>query len=127
MDAGVAHDHYAVGHRKRFLLIVRYVDHGRTETLLNALKLTTERKAGSDIERAHRLIEKNYRGVKRERTRNCNALLLTAREICRIFIRMLGESDLLYKLLCACCRAGAKLGAQTHGILDISTDVHILE
>jgi hypothetical protein len=53
----VAEDGQAVAHRERLLLVVRDVDEGQPDLLLDLLELDLHRLAQLQVERAERLVE----------------------------------------------------------------------
>ena len=80
-DTAPLHHGHAIGHRQRFLLVVRDVEEGHPETLLDRFQLGLHLAPDPEVERSERLVEQPiYRRPLHERARECHALLLTARK-----------------------------------------------
>ena len=98
LDATVVHHHDLVGHRHRLLLVVGDHDGGDAEAPLQRLDLVAQAHAHPRIERRQRLIEQQERGRGCQRASQRHALLLAARQLCRILVALLRHADELQKL-----------------------------
>ena len=81
LDEPLIHHRDPVGHRERFLLVVRDVHEGRLRLLLDVLELELHLLAQLQVERAERLVEQKRCRAVDERARQRNSLLLAAREL----------------------------------------------
>jgi hypothetical protein len=75
------HDCEAVGHRQRLLLVVRDVEEGDSDLLLERLQLDLQRLAELRVEGSERLVEEQHGRVEDERPSQSDALLLAAGEL----------------------------------------------
>ena len=91
VDPAVVEDRDAVGHAHRLLLIVRDIEHGHAEALLDLLDLDLHLKAQILVERAQRLVHQHDRRVEDDRARERDALLLAARELMRMAVAEAAE------------------------------------
>ena len=83
LDAAAVHDRDPVGHRERLFLVVRDVDEGRAELVLDALQLELHLLAQLHVERSERLVEQERRRPVDERAGERDPLLLAAGELAR--------------------------------------------
>ena len=72
------HDHDAVGQRHRFFLIVRDVERGDAEPLLQRAEFVAHLRAQPGVEIGQRLVEQQHFRLEHQRARNRDALLLAA-------------------------------------------------
>ena len=86
IDPAVIQDGDAVGHAHRLFLIVRDVQHGHAEPLLDFLDLDLHLEAQILVEGAERLVHQHDRRVKDDRAGQCDTLLLPARQLMRVAI-----------------------------------------
>jgi hypothetical protein len=98
LDDAVVHDHDAVGHRQRLLLVVRDHDRRHAELLLQAADLAAQADAFERVERRQRLVEQQQLGLRGQRTRERDALLLAAGQLTRVLVPRAGEADQLQQL-----------------------------
>ena len=98
LDPALAHHHHAIGERERLLLVVRDVDRRDAELALDRPDLIAQGDADLGIEGRQRLVEQEHLWLDRERARERDALLLPARELVRVAIRLLGHVDHLEQL-----------------------------
>ena len=77
-------DREAVAHRQRLLLVVRDVDEGDPELLLDPLQLDLQLLAELEVERAERLVEQERLRPVDDRAGERDALALAARELGRL-------------------------------------------
>ena len=92
-DLSPVEDHDPIREGERLLLVVRDVDHRRSEGLLQPFEFTPHREPRRHVERRHRLVEEDHVGTERQRPRDRDPLLLTAREFSRHRLRVLREPD----------------------------------
>ncbi len=78
----VHHDD-VVGHRERFLLVVRHVQHRQRQRLLQLADLLADPPPQLGVEVRQRLVEQQHRGLQHQRPRDGDALLLAAGEFGR--------------------------------------------
>ena len=83
LDATPVHDGDPVRHRKRLVLIVRHVDEGRTELVLDSLQLQLHLLAQLHVECSERLVEQERSRPVDERACERDTLLLAAGELAR--------------------------------------------
>src|SRR5690606_41677000 len=84
LDAALVHHRDGVGHGHGLLLVVRDVQEGETDRLLNRLELDLHLATQLQIERTEWLIEQQQGRTVDESARESDALLLTARELLRL-------------------------------------------
>ena len=80
MNLAVSHDDNFVAHRERFFLVVRDVDEGDAEALVHIHKFELHIFAHLEVECAERFVEKKHFRLVDKSARNCDTLLLSARE-----------------------------------------------
>ena len=85
-DLAAVHDHDPVGHGQGFFLVVRHVDEGGADPVVNVLQLLLHIDAQLAVERAQRLVEQQHPRREAQRARQCHALLLAARKLVRIAV-----------------------------------------
>jgi hypothetical protein len=83
IDPAVIHDGDAVGHAHRLLLVVRDVQYGHAEALLDFFDLDLHLEAQVLVKRTERLVHQYNGRVEDDRARQGDALLLPARELAR--------------------------------------------
>ena len=98
LDVAVAHDRDRVGHRHRLLLVVRDVDEGDADLALDPLQLELHLLAELEVERPERFVEQEHARVIDECPGERDPLLLAARELCRLALLDLRETDELEHL-----------------------------
>src|SRR5215203_4383093 len=86
LDPAFVHHCEAVGHGKGFFLIVRNVDEGDTDLLLQGLQLDLERFPELGVVGAEWLVQQEHRRVEYKSPRECHALLLAAGELVRFAV-----------------------------------------
>ena len=86
IDPAVIQDGDAVGHAHCLFLIVRDVQHGHAEPLLDFLDLDLHLEAQILVEGAERLVHQHDRRVKDDRAGQCDTLLLPAGQLMRVAI-----------------------------------------
>ena len=98
LDARLVHDDNPVRHRERFLLIVRDVDEHQAELALEVAELDAHAQLQQPVEVAERLVEQERLRFRHEHARQCDTLLLAARECARLAVGELGEADHLQRV-----------------------------
>ena len=93
LDATALHDHDAVRHRQRLLLVMGHHQGGHAQVLLQLPDFGAQAHAFDRVERRQRLVEQQQVGLGRQRARQGDALLLAARELGRVFVLAAGQSD----------------------------------
>src|SRR5215207_8911541 len=78
LDMAAVHDHDLVGQRHGLDLVMRNVDNGGTEPLMDALDLDAQLRAQRGIEVRQRLVEQEYLRLAHQRPPHRDALALTA-------------------------------------------------
>ena len=80
LDAALVHHHDAFPHRHRLGLVVRDVDHRRTELMVKTDDLRTHLDAHLRVQIGQRLVEEEDRGLTDDRAAERDALTLSARQ-----------------------------------------------
>src|ERR1022692_674381 len=80
-DLAVAHDRQPVGHGQRLLLVVRDIEEGDADLLLQRLQLDLQRPAQLGVQRAERLVKQQHRRLQHERPGQRDPLLLAAGQL----------------------------------------------
>ena len=91
LQAAVVHHRDAVGDRRRLLLIVRDVDGGGVETLVQAAHLGPELHPEISLEVAERLVHEEHLRRAHDGAAERHPLALSARELVRPLAQMLGD------------------------------------
>ena len=84
LDPARVHDRDPVRHRHRLLLVVRDVDEGNADVVLDRLQLELHLLAELQVEGSQRLVEQEHTRLVDERTCERDALLLAAGELARL-------------------------------------------
>ena len=84
LDAALVEDGDVVAHRQRLLLVVRDVEEGHAEVLLQRLQEHLHLLAELQVERAERLVEEQHLRLVDDRARERDALALAAGELHRL-------------------------------------------
>ena len=93
LDPAGVHDRDPVRHRHRLFLVVRDVDEGDPDVVLDRLQLELHLLAQLQVERAERLVEQQHARLVHERAGQRDALLLAARELARLALLETREAD----------------------------------
>ncbi len=88
LDAPVVHDDDAVRHRHRLHLVVRHVDSGGLEPLVQRLDLGAHRDAQLRVEVRQRLVEQEHLRVAHDRAAHGDALPLAAGQLAGIAVQI---------------------------------------
>jgi hypothetical protein len=80
----VVHDDHRVGDGQRLLLVVRDVDHGQPQRLLQVADLLAHITAQLGVEVGQRLVEQQHPRLQHDGARDRDALLLAAGELVRV-------------------------------------------
>ena len=102
LDLALGHDDDRVGHAQRFFLIVRDEHERDAGGLLDVFELLLHVLAQLQVERGERFVEQQHARTAHERTRNGDALLLSAgqtRDVAALEARELDEREHLVDLL----------------------------
>src|SRR5436190_9144421 len=99
LDPPLVHDRDPVGHRHRLLLVVRDVDEGDADVVLEALDEELHLLAELHIERAERLVEKQHTRAVDEGARKRDTLLLASRELSGLALAVAAQLDEVEHLL----------------------------
>ena len=97
LDPAVIHHHDAVGNLQRLLLVVRDEHAGDLQIVVESPQPAPQFLAHLRVQCAEGLVEQQHAGFDRQRTRQCDALPLTARELIWISIRQPVELHQLQK------------------------------
>ena len=92
LDVPTVHDRDPVRHRHRLLLVVRDVDEGDANVVLDRLQLQLHLLAQLEVESAERLVEEQHPRFVHERPGERDPLLLPARELARLALLHPGEA-----------------------------------
>ena len=99
LDHAVSHIDHAVGDVAGKFHFMRHDDHG-TAHLLQAFDHAQDLNGQLGIECRGRLVEAEYLRIERERARDGNALLLSARKLTRIAVKLFRKTYAVDQLLC---------------------------
>ncbi len=91
LDLAGAHHGDARGQRHGLDLVVRDVDHGRAQVVVQLLQLAAQFGAQLGIEVGQRLVEQEDLGLAHQRAADRHALALAARELRRLALQQLGQ------------------------------------
>ncbi len=98
LDPRVVHDDDPVGHRERFLLVVRDVDEHQAELALEVAQLDAHPQLEQPVEVAERLVEEERLRLRHEHARERDPLLLAAGERARLAVGELRQADHLERV-----------------------------
>src|SRR5439155_2329442 len=93
LDPALAHDGDGVGHRHGLFLVMRDVDEGDPDVVLDRLQFELHLLAELQVERSERLVEEQDAGTVYERARERHALLLATGELARLAVLEALEPD----------------------------------
>ena len=93
LDAPLVHHHDSVGERHRLHLVVRHVDSGRLDLLVDALDLGAHLHAQLGVEIRQRLVEQKDLGIANDGAAHRDALTLAAGERFRPPVEQLGDVE----------------------------------
>ena len=91
LDAAAVHHHHAVGHRHRLHLIVRDVDRGRAQALVQGADFGAHRDAQLGVEVGQRLVEQEHARLAHDGPTHRDALALPAGQLARKAFEQLVE------------------------------------
>jgi hypothetical protein len=126
-QAPLVHHADAVRHREGLVLVVGDEDGGDAELLLDAADRAPQFLADLGVERAEGLVEQQHLGPVGERARDCDALLLAARELGRQAIVHAFERDQLQQLLAPGQAIGTLHAPDAEREFDVVRDAHVPE
>ena len=127
LDPPVVEDGDPVAHRERLLLVVRDVQEGDPDRLLDVLELDLHLLAQLQVERAERLVEQQHARPVDERARQRDALTLAAGELARLALAEVGEPHHAERLLGAAAALGAWHALDAQAVLDVLLHAHVRE
>ena len=107
LDDAVVHDHDAVGHGQRFLLVMRDHDGGDAEPPLQRFHLDPQVGAHPGVQRRQRFVQQQQARRSRQRAGEGDALLLAAGQLRRVFAFLPGQVDQRQQLGHAALDVGA--------------------
>ncbi len=125
LDDALVHQHHAVGHLQRFLLVVRDEDARDMQFVVQAAQPPSQLFADLGVESTERFIQEQHLGLDRQRTRQGDALSLAARELGRKAVSdpvQLHQLEQIGHLL-----ADLRLARPFAARLDAQTEGHVLE
>ena len=125
LQLAVAHDGHEVGHRHRLGLVVRDVQRGRPEALLQALDLAAHRRAQLRVEVRERLVHQEHGRLAHDRARQGDALALAAREVARPAVEQVRDLERLGDALHARALVGLAEAADAQRVGDVLGDGHV--
>ena len=126
-DAPMVEHRDTVRHRQRLALVVRHVDEGDAEFLLQALELDLHFLAQLEVERAQRLIEQQHLRMIDERARQRHALSLPAGELRRPALTQRFELHQLEHLARQSLALVARDTAHARTVRDVLQHGHVRE
>ena len=127
LDPALVEHREAVAHRQRLLLVVRDVDEGDPELLLDPLQLDLQLLAQLQVERAERLVEQERLRPVHDRARERDALALAAGELRRLAAAVALEPDERERLAGAPPPLGARHLLHAEPVLDVLLHGHVRE
>ena len=127
LDAAVRHDGDPVGHREGLALVVRHVDEGDPDLLLDPLQLDLHLLAELQVERAERLVEQQDTRIQDERAGQRDPLLLPARELRGPVQVAPGQLHELERLAGRRVALGLRLLPLLQAVRDVVEDRHVRE
>ena len=119
------HDADAVGHAEGFFLVVRDEHRRDTDGSLNLANGAPQLLANFRVERTERLVEQQHARLVRERARECDALLLAARQLARQAMVVTFERNELQQLRAPPAPLSAAHAAGTQRELDVVGHRHV--
>ena len=99
LDVAAVHHGDPVAHGERFLLVVRHVEEGDADPLLQLLELHLQLSSQLGVERTERLVEQQHGRLQHERAGQRHALLLAAGQLGGLAPLEADELDELERLL----------------------------
>ena len=93
LDSAVAQQHDAVGHGHGFDLVVRDVDHGPAQFLVQPLDLAAHLVAQLGVQVRQRLVEQVQAGVAHDGAADRHALQLAARQLARVALEQVVDGE----------------------------------
>ena len=127
VDPTLAEDGDAVAHRQRLLLVVRDVDEGDPDLLLDPLQLALHLLPQLEIERAERLVEEQHLRVVDDRARERHPLALPAGQLDGLPVAEAVEADEFQRLLGAAPALRALHALDPQPVLDVGSHGHVRE
>ena len=125
LDDAVMHDDDLVGHGHGLDLVVRHVDGGRLQALVQLLDLGAHGDAQFGVEVGQGLVEQEDLRVAHDGAAHGDALALAAGELARIAVEQLREAEDLGGALHALVDLGPRRPPQLHGEGHVVGDRHV--
>jgi hypothetical protein len=120
-------DRYPVRQRERLGLVVRDVDEGDPDFLLQVDELELHFLAQLGVEGGERLVEQQHRRMGDQRSGNGHALLLAAGELVRVALAETGEPHVLERLGDLAGDLRARRSGHLQGERDVARHRHVRE
>ena len=127
LDPALVEHRQAVAHRQRLLLVVRDVDEGDPELLLDPLQLDLQLLAQLQVERAERLVEQQRLRPVDDRAGERDALALAAGELPRLAAAVALEPHERERLARAPAPLGPRHLLHAEPVLDVVLHGHVRE
>ena len=108
LDTAVAHQHDAIGHGHGFGLVVRHIDHGHPEPLLQRPDFSPHLVTQLGVEIRKRFVHQADARFRNDGAAECHALALPARQLRRLSLEQLFETDDLRHALEAAASRSAR-------------------
>ena len=127
LDPALVEDGDPVAHRERFFLVVRDVEEGDADALLDRLELDLHLLAELQVERAERLVEQKHARRVDDRARERDALALASRELHRLARAEVFQPDEAQSLRRALVAVGVLDALHPQPVGDVLQDAHVRE
>ncbi len=127
LQAPGGHDAHAVAHREGLLLVVGHEQGGDAHHDLDPPDLLAELAAHLGVQRGERLVEQQDAGLDRECPSERHALLLAARHLVRVLVRLVAQAHHVERLLGLALAGGAVHAAQTQAVGHVVARGHVGE
>ncbi|GAQ68276.1 hypothetical protein SsS58_08735 [Streptomyces scabiei] len=127
LDQAVAHHRDAVRHHQRLFLIVRHIDDGQAEFLLDGLDLHLQLVTQLLVQRAERFVHQDDRRAVDQRPAQGDPLLLTTGQLARLAAAEPGQARDLQRLPHPAADLVLRNAPQGEREGDVLTDRHVRE
>src|SRR5262249_22756024 len=124
LELAVVHDRDAVRHDQSFRLVVRDVEEGRRELMLQELELDLHAFAQLEVECTERLVEEEHVGLEHHAASDSDALLLAAGELADLLLLHARESDAVEDFSDPPLDLGLAGAPAAQAIGDVLADIH---
>ncbi len=126
-DRAVAHDHDAVRHRQRLVLVVGDIDGGRADGVVDAADLGPHLEPELGVEVRQRLVHQHHGRADHDGARNGDALLLAARHLAGQPVGLRGQPDQRQRLVDAPLGLAARHASHGEPEPDVASRAHVRE